>query len=104
MQLWTTGNWHWYLKFELRPLGSTRFLSIAWHPEQAQTLLLTSECKQDIVITPQISTAKLASLFEYNFEYDTITSLGGPPNDLGMVAVTDKGMHFTIFLVRTHSP
>ncbi|KIM33145.1 hypothetical protein M408DRAFT_149581 [Serendipita vermifera MAFF 305830] len=75
VQLWTTGNWHWYLKLELHPLGSPRFLSMAWHPEHPRTLVLTSE----------------ASIFEYTFEYDTVTSLGGPPNDLGMVAVIDKG-------------
>ena len=51
VQLWTTGNWHWYLKFELQPLGSPRFLSVAWHPEEARTLLVASEGKYHLTLT-----------------------------------------------------
>ncbi|KAG1812305.1 pol II transcription elongation factor [Suillus variegatus] len=33
VQLWTTGNYHWYLKQEISAPLSTRFTSINWHPE-----------------------------------------------------------------------
>ncbi|KAG8811746.1 hypothetical protein FRC19_003616 [Serendipita sp. 401] len=74
-QLWTTGNWHWYLKLVLRPVGSSRFTSIYWHPEHGRTLFLASS----------------GSLREYSFEYENVASLSGPPDDLGMVAVIDRG-------------
>ncbi|KAI0030870.1 IKI3 family-domain-containing protein [Vararia minispora EC-137] len=44
VQLWTTGNYHWYLKQELTPPpGRTRFSSVAWHPEDAMRMLLTTD-------------------------------------------------------------
>ncbi|KAG1866975.1 pol II transcription elongation factor [Suillus tomentosus] len=42
VQLWTTGNYHWYLKQEISAPLSTRFTSINWHPEVSTRLLLTS--------------------------------------------------------------
>ncbi|KAG8817137.1 hypothetical protein FRC17_000043 [Serendipita sp. 399] len=74
-QLWTTGNWHWYLKMTLRPVGSRRFRSVYWHPEHGRILFLSSP----------------GNLREYTFEYETVASSSGPPNDLGMVAVIDRG-------------
>ncbi|KAG1767483.1 pol II transcription elongation factor [Suillus placidus] len=42
VQLWTTGNYHWYLKQEISVPLSTHFTSINWHPEVSMRLLLTS--------------------------------------------------------------
>ncbi|KAG1738258.1 pol II transcription elongation factor [Suillus lakei] len=42
VQLWTTGNYHWYLKQEILAPLSTHFTSITWHPEVSMRLLLTS--------------------------------------------------------------
>lgn len=42
VQLWTTGNYHWYLKQEISAPLSTRFTSVNWHPEVSMRLLLTS--------------------------------------------------------------
>ncbi|CAE6502632.1 unnamed protein product [Rhizoctonia solani] len=43
VQLWTTGNYHWYLKQEIVPSGiSLRYTSVAWHPENALRLICTT--------------------------------------------------------------
>ncbi|CAE6532691.1 unnamed protein product [Rhizoctonia solani] len=43
VQLWTTGNYHWYLKQEVLPSGaSSRYTSVAWHPENALRLICTT--------------------------------------------------------------
>ncbi|PVF95559.1 IkappaB kinase complex, IKAP component [Serendipita vermifera] len=75
VQLWTTGNWHWYLKLELTPFKSKRFTSVLWHPEKANTLYLASSNE----------------LLEYRLDYETCTSGCKLPEDLGMVAVVDQG-------------
>ncbi|OJA14136.1 hypothetical protein AZE42_06727 [Rhizopogon vesiculosus] len=42
VQLWTTGNYHWYLKQEISAPSSSRFTSVNWHPEVSMRLLLTT--------------------------------------------------------------
>jgi elongator complex protein 1 len=42
LQLWTTGNYYWYLKQEIRLPDRGRFVSVEWHPERAFELYLTS--------------------------------------------------------------
>ncbi len=42
VQLWTMNNYHYYLKQELFPHGSSRFHAISWHPEHALTLYLAA--------------------------------------------------------------
>ncbi|KAH7883327.1 pol II transcription elongation factor [Phlebopus sp. FC_14] len=42
VQLWTTGNYHWYLKQELRAPGASHFTSVTWHPEATLQLVLTT--------------------------------------------------------------
>ncbi|KAF8753913.1 hypothetical protein RHS01_06782 [Rhizoctonia solani] len=43
VQLWTTGNYHWYLKQEIIPHGtSSRYTSVMWHPEDALRLICTT--------------------------------------------------------------
>ncbi|KAF8885990.1 IKI3 family-domain-containing protein [Infundibulicybe gibba] len=47
VQVWTTGNYHWYLKHEVLAPESApgrlgRFTSMAWHPEIALCLILTT--------------------------------------------------------------
>ncbi|KAK4575245.1 putative elongator complex protein 1 [Recurvomyces mirabilis] len=38
VQLWTTGNYHWYLKQEIRASHKARQPKVAWHPEHALQL------------------------------------------------------------------
>ncbi|CAE6434599.1 unnamed protein product [Rhizoctonia solani] len=43
VQLWTTGNYHWYLKQKIVPHGtSLRYTSVMWHPEDALRLICTT--------------------------------------------------------------
>ena len=77
VQLWTTGNYHWYLKqeilapkFEANP---GRFTHVSWHPERALDILFT---------TSNSST-------EWSFAWDTLKSHSQFPVDTGSVAVVD---------------
>ncbi|KAG8980856.1 hypothetical protein FRB90_007441, partial [Tulasnella sp. 427] len=78
VQLWTMGNWHWYLKQEISAPspddGSTpRFNDVSWHPEQPLRIVTTSPAHID----------------DFCFMWDTCTSTQGPPDDTGTVAVVD---------------
>ncbi|KAF8058697.1 pol II transcription elongation factor [Lyophyllum atratum] len=77
VQLWTTGNYHWYLKQEIAaPTANEqpgRFTSVAWHPEQALQLTLTTR----------------TGLFQRTYAWETFTSPSKPPVDSGAVAVID---------------
>ncbi|KIM63897.1 hypothetical protein SCLCIDRAFT_1213692 [Scleroderma citrinum Foug A] len=42
VQLWTTGNYHWYLKQEIHPPGIDHFTTVAWHPERALQLVMAT--------------------------------------------------------------
>ncbi|KAF9237879.1 pol II transcription elongation factor [Melanogaster broomeanus] len=42
VQLWTTGNYHWYLKQEFQAPDATHFTSVAWHPEVALQLVMAT--------------------------------------------------------------
>ena len=42
VQIWQRSNWHWYLKREMRALGSGRIFT-AWHEEGSCLSVLTSE-------------------------------------------------------------
>ncbi|KAG6382066.1 pol II transcription elongation factor [Boletus reticuloceps] len=42
VQLWTTGNYHWYLKQEFRAPGDSHFTNVTWHPEASLRLLATT--------------------------------------------------------------
>ncbi|KAJ7125399.1 IKI3 family-domain-containing protein [Mycena epipterygia] len=76
-QLWTTSNYHWYLKHEMAAQPSSpgpgRFTSIEWHPEQALQVVLTTA----------------SSIIQRTYGWETSVSSTGPPNDSGTVAVLD---------------
>ncbi|QRV80523.1 Pol II transcription elongation factor [Ceratobasidium sp. AG-Ba] len=43
VQLWTTGNYHWYLKQEFRPFsGEERYTGVVWHPENPLRIICTT--------------------------------------------------------------
>ncbi|KAH8685628.1 elongator complex protein-like protein 1 [Tricladium varicosporioides] len=75
IQLWTMGNYHWYLKQEIR-INRAALLpdfSLLWHPERPlQILTVASEC---------------ITMFEYVFS--TARDITPPPQDDGVVAVID---------------
>lgn len=74
IQLWTTGNYHWYLKLEMPAPGKyKRFTAMLWHPEDPFRLLCSTK---DLVMD--------SSFLTY-----TISSLNLPPYDTGLVTVVD---------------
>ncbi|KAF8911562.1 IkappaB kinase complex IKAP component [Gymnopilus junonius] len=77
VQLWTTSNYHWYLKHEIAASLTSdlpgRFTSIHWHPELALHLTLTTT----------------SDIIQRIYSWDTFISHSLPPNDSGIVAVID---------------
>ncbi|GJE98183.1 IkappaB kinase complex IKAP component [Phanerochaete sordida] len=77
VQLWTTGNYHWYLKHEIvapSPDGKPgRFTSMSWHPEDSSRIILTT----------------VSEIIQRSYLWDTFASRSQPPNDSGSVAVLD---------------
>lgn len=90
-QLWTMGNYHWYLKQEIRnhhaPLVSTN--PVAWHPEKPLRFLSVAEDTIDLA------------------EYIFTTARGtlAPPHDFGVLAVIDgQNLMVTPFRVANVPP
>ncbi|ORY64099.1 elongator complex protein [Pseudomassariella vexata] len=80
IQLWTVGNYHWYLKQEIS--AATAVASIAWHPEKS--LRFAAAKRSKLVLA----------------EYAFAVSRGSltPPYDYGAVAVIDgKTLKITPF-------
>ncbi|KAK0195983.1 pol II transcription elongation factor [Armillaria mellea] len=77
VQLWTIGNYHWYLKQEIvAPSSSSQpgcFTSVEWHPESALTLILTTK----------------SQVIQRTYAWITSSSPTAPPLDTGSVAVID---------------
>ncbi|KAH9846478.1 IkappaB kinase complex IKAP component [Lenzites betulinus] len=78
VQLWTIGNYHWYLKQEITaPEGSDsspgRFTCVKWHPEDSSRLILTTT----------------STIIQRTYAWDTFGSPSRPPVDSGSVAVID---------------
>jgi elongator complex protein 1 len=71
VQLWTMGNYHWYLKQEI-PMD-TRSVGLAWHPEKA--LRFTAVSSNSAIVAEQI--------------FYTARGSCRPPYDTGAVAVID---------------
>lgn len=72
IQLWTTGNYHWYLKQEI-PYPGSQFNALSWHPERALRFATTSP--QELFSAEGVLQAARGSCY--------------PPNDIGAVAVID---------------
>ncbi|KAG9098159.1 hypothetical protein FRC06_006747 [Ceratobasidium sp. 370] len=73
VQLWTTGNYHWYLKQEISPSSSSRYTRVIWHPEHSLRLLCSTS----------------HSIEDRTFIWDTCTSASHPDESPGAVAVVD---------------
>ncbi|EIN06431.1 IkappaB kinase complex IKAP component [Punctularia strigosozonata HHB-11173 SS5] len=92
VQLWTTSNYHWYLKQEISPTSAcdtdctsnkpARFTSMVWHPESALKLVLSGP----------------SGVVQRVYAWETAASSSSPPIDTGSVAVADgKSMLLTPF-------
>ncbi|KAK8077427.1 IKI3 family protein [Apiospora saccharicola] len=75
IQLWTTGNYHWYLKQEIKSHKLPTCLM--WHPEKSLRLA--------IVVPSQQSAQILQAEFIFNIARGSLV----PPNDHGATAVID---------------
>ncbi|OAQ71074.1 IKI3 family protein [Pochonia chlamydosporia 170] len=71
VQLWTMGNYHWYLKQEI-PI-TAGFSCLAWHPEKALRFASASS-SETVIVEEAFYTARGSCL---------------PPHDIGAVAVID---------------
>ncbi|EEY19158.1 elongator complex protein [Verticillium alfalfae VaMs.102] len=83
VQLWTMGNYHWYLKQEI-PHASSAPPWLAWHPEKALRLAL--------------ATTDALTASEYTFTVARGALM--PPYDFGAVAVAD-GQTVKVTPIRT---
>ncbi len=72
IQLWTTKNYYWYLKYVIPTTNAG--VSILWHPEKALTLLIQQD---DSMIET------------HTFSWTIISGPTQIPNDLGTIAVID---------------
>ncbi|KAI9441755.1 IKI3 family-domain-containing protein [Lactarius indigo] len=82
VQLWTIGNYHWYLKQEIaapHTSGSGRFTSVTWHPENALQMLLTTKTE----------------IISHSYRWETCTATARAPNDTGTVAVPPSSSHLS---------
>lgn len=73
VQLWTTGNYHWYLKQEIPKPSTGTSSSLSWHPEKALRFAVVS--------SEAVLTAELA--------LQVARGSCHAPNDTGAVAVID---------------
>ncbi|KAK7472275.1 putative elongator complex protein 1 [Stygiomarasmius scandens] len=77
VQLWTIGNYHWYLKQEIsassKSSESVHFTSVEWHAEKALQMILTTSSK----------------VIYRTYAWDTVISPSKPPIDSGLVSVAD---------------
>ncbi|PCH36634.1 IkappaB kinase complex IKAP component [Wolfiporia cocos MD-104 SS10] len=90
VQLWTTSNYHWYLKQEIAaPRVSSvppRFTTVSWHPENALRLVLTTSTE----------------IIQRTYAWETFSSSSKPPVDSGSVAVFD-GLRILLTPFRTQN-
>lgn len=73
VQLWTTKNYHWYLKQEVSSLGIAP-TKASWHPEKSHTLYITYDD---------------GSIHRCEFQWDITRGPTAPPTDIGLVVVVD---------------
>jgi elongator complex protein 1 len=91
VQLWTTGNYHWYLKQEIAApsLEGGRYTSVTWHPENPLQILFTTKTK----------------VISYWCRWETCAATAGVPNDTGTIAVVDgSSILLTPFRVQNVPP
>lgn len=90
IQIWTTKNYHWYLKQELSSPGFTPS-KIIWHPEQSHTLIAISSASNSILF--------------YDFQWDITRGTTAPDTDIGLVAVVDgKNLKLTPLAIANTPP
>lgn len=96
LQVWMMGNWHWYLKQEIKaPLSQESPVGIqswAWHPEQAFHLLLVT------------LTDGLATLESWQFSHSTVPQPLITSSSSSGVSVTDGSVERVTFFDKQTVP
>ena len=96
-QLWTMGNYHYYLKQDIRiPQSTGQPLSprLAWNTSHSLRLAAVSAGKRprELSTDTRLITQRAESLETMEFIFATAAGSTVPPNDLGTVAVIDGRM------------
>ncbi|KAF5354980.1 hypothetical protein D9756_005531 [Leucocoprinus leucothites] len=94
VQLWTAGNYHWYLKQEIPAPNSQagepgRFSSVDWHPENPSYLILTTPSMSSLSLVCVLVSVSKAQVIHRAYSWETFSSPSQPPFDSGSVAVFD---------------
>jgi len=92
VQLWTMGNYHYYLKHEI-PLDDQQWgpLDVKWHPENPLQLVVSGQGKPQthIVITVSLANLQKAEILCIDHSLSMLKGPTLPPYDSGLVAVID---------------
>lgn len=95
IQLWTMGNYHYYLKqeiFALSPTSSGKSVGLQWHPEEPLKFVASSAGTEPWAYSLIFNSCMLILLGEsQKLEFNLIvgTPFVSPPNDYGLVTVID---------------
>jgi len=97
IELWTMGNYHYYLKQDIC-LGSAvrdRRVHVCWHPEEPLRLLAFQESLNVAQQDELVITAKVLPLVDHGVhQFRFVSDLNGgpttPPIDLGLILVIDR--------------
>lgn len=92
VQLWTMGNYHYYLKQEiLLDCRQSGPLDVRWHPENPLQLVVSGQGKQQahVVITVSLANLLKAEIHCIDYAFSTLKGPTSPPYDAGLVAVID---------------
>ncbi|KAI9734749.1 MAG: hypothetical protein M1818_006736 [Claussenomyces sp. TS43310] len=96
VQLWTVGNYHWYLKQEFSTLSEAILpsCSLVWHPEKALLFMVPTQLELFGLLIEQSTDVVMVA----EYVSTIIRSSSAPPNDHGAVAVIDgKNVKVTPF-------
>ena len=96
-QLWTVGNYHYYLKQEIRiprSVGQPPSPSLAWNTSHSLRLAAVSTGRRprELSTDTTLIIKRAESLETMEFIFATASGSTVPPNDLGVVAVIDGRM------------
>lgn len=97
IELWTMGNYHYYLKQDIR-LGAdatARRIHACWHAEEPLRLLAFQETlnkaqQDDLVITAKPLPVIDQGVHQFRFIFDLNNGSATPPIDLGLIVVIDR--------------
>jgi elongator complex protein 1 len=88
-QLWTMGNYHWYLKQEIKIRLLLEGCSLVWHPEKALRFVAAASGEVYVGCYFQRANPITDSIHVVEYIFSTARASTLPPQDHGVVAVLD---------------